>query len=372
MEKNVMERTHVSQRFLGFTIVLLLMFSVSMAFGTSTPPTVNNGNEISAVTVTPSATIVHANGMIMDATTNVTITFDVFDVVTYSAGNANLDLITADIANLITAQITQEVAATATYITYMKTNGKDVDGATVITRNPATDTAKNNGTSTSIIALVSPVTGNNSEGIQICGATAGAMNGVYLYPVEVAFVLKAPISADANFVSVTAGYDVAIHVDLSGTATMTQKILSNFFVANTGASTPNVLSTVNSSAFNTPTASATIGNPISLAGQTVRTLVQANLNQAAIYRMTLVTDQMVNQEGIADANELVSVAVANNTLLAARTAGNTGTETKTLAGNNTPDANVTDITAIATTMFATSERTTAVGITAAGLARNAA
>lgn len=229
-------RKHI---FLGFVIVLLfMMMPVSTVFATiASPPAITDHGNFSAVIAEASATIVHPSELIMDAAAG-TITVNLVNstgaiitstgigspVIKIDAGQIITDLDIASIANMNT--------------------GKNVDGATkVITRN--TDAA-NNGTSTSIFALVSPVTSNNSDWIQISnGATNGAMNGVYFYPVEATFVLKIMIPADAN---------LAINTPTA--------ILSTDNAGNTNA---------------------TIDYSIQ-SGQKVRTLVKANENQAATYR----------------------------------------------------------------------------------------
>jgi len=232
-----------------FGIILVLLFMiplVSMAnMTTESPPAItNNGNEFTLVIATPDATVLsNVDGII----------------------NAGADLITAEIADMTTAQFTSsDIASTANY---MKTNGTDVDDANeVITRNTANFT--DNG---SITANATQVTSNDSENvISISGMTNE----------EVYF----RISADGYFNSVAKSGSIFNKVYASGMVTTLKMPINLVAANNTGSLTPNsVLSTMNS-AINTPTASSTtrtIDYSIQ-ARQKVRTLV--NENQPAAYK----------------------------------------------------------------------------------------
>lgn len=403
--------------FLGITIVLLFMIPAMTAFGMTTSPAAINGDLIS-VSATP-ATIAHTNA-IMDATNACDITYRTVSLVDSKTG---ADLITANITIDVTALNTGiDVASAANY---MKTNGKDVDGANItITRDA--DTA------------VANAIHSSADGYTFMGNTADirSTNGAdaQQFKSEVAFVLKIETSSDAN-VDNNSSVEYAMtntRTDLSGLVTTLKKPI-NLVENNTGAITSNfmvdtaintelrtLIGSTDATAFkvftanlandaanpatltvdnthdsiqnavnNTPMAISTIEYSIPQAGQKVRTLI--NENQVATYRtagtgattaaveqiaMTINsaantyftditdTDLAQNQE-TAYANDLV--AAANNTLLTA--AGITGNAAKTMADNSL-DANLintdTAMTRPATTIY--SDIT--MGIAGAGLALN--
>jgi len=341
-----MKRTHASQGFLGFVIVLLFMTSVSIAFGASTSPPaiIDNGNS-SAIVATPNDQIVHTNA-IMDAT-NAGYNFDVAFMVTTNSG-ADLKV---DLANLTPAQITFNIASTADKT---NTSGQNVDGANLVMRNAAiTDGSLQINANSSVDNTFK----QNVSGIILTngsnGADAQQLNS------EVAFVLKIETSADATvYTNGLADYVMAPNFDLSGTATNVLKKPINSSVANTGAPTSNsVLSTMNSAIYTLPASGIT--------------------NTAIEYSIVLSSGQQMNNQAKnqenTSANDLV--ADANNNLLAASwTAGNTGTDLKT--GNtptvyalNTSDA-TTDATMTRPPTTSYNAEMNAMGIVGAGLALN--
>jgi len=268
-----------------FGIILVLLFMiplVSMAnMTTESPPAItNNGNEFTLVIATPDATVLsNVDGII----------------------NAGADLITAEIADMTTAQFTSsDIASTANMNT-----GKIVEGATEVTRNATT--AQLNGTLMTSATIVQVTNSNNtfsSVNYDIT-LTNGSTNGDNLKQVEaVALVLKLPIPTDANVNNnglAEAVRTLSDNVDLSGSVAATLKMQINF-VANT--------------------------------------------------YYTDITDQAETQEGTAYANELAGVVSENTLLTAAWTAGNTGTKTTTTANSPKNTIDTDAMNRPATTLYA--------------------
>ncbi len=324
--------------FLGFIIVLLFMLPVSLALAmtTASPPTAINGNELTSITADPSATIVHPNAIILDAT-NVGITVD--NSVIYSADNA--DLIPANI-KIDTGQdssvTSEEDASTADYA---KTNGKDVDGANAtITRN--TDTAITDDSS------VANAINSSADGYTFVGNTADIRStkdaDAQQFKSEVAYVLKIVIPAGSNVENNDSVESAMMNTrtDLSGLVTTLKKPI-DLVENNTGAITTLSTNSLVNTAINTPTASATIDYSMLQTGHEVRTLTSEEL--ASTYRMYLsvttsateeiampdlamitsaatiyfiditVTAMVQNQENAAYANDLVVAGIESEAIL---------------------------------------------------------
>jgi len=356
---------------------------------TESPPAItNNGNEFTPVIATPDATVL-AN----------------VDGITINTG---ADLISAEIADMTTAQFTGINLASTT--DKINASGQNVDGAIIMVTKNAT-TASSNGTPMTI-AIILPVTDSNNTyslinyGITLTNGSNGA--DAPQLKSEVAFVLKIEISSGAN-VNLDHGSAESVralsdNVDLYGITVGRLKMPINIDANNTDTDavlTPTTISMVNT-AINTSTAfgtTRTIEYSIPQAGQKVRTLV--NENQAATYRMasagvdattaidaTTATEQiampalaminsaantyftditvtaMVQNQETAYAKDLV--VVANNTLLTASWMGNNiGTKTTTMAENSPMNTIDTDaMNRPATTLYA---EMTARGIAVAGL-----
>jgi len=330
---------------LGITAVLLFMLPVSMALAmtTASPPTAINGNELTSITADPSATIVHTNDTILDAT-NVGITVD--NSVIHSA---NADLIPANI-KMDTGQgssvTSEEVASTADVKTI---NGKNVDGANLVT-------AQNENTANldnlSVMDANSPaVTRNYTEGLNsVYGINpTNSTSDVYFYRIKADLaVLKLPTSAGANFVNRPAEYIVAnFPVDISGLVAAQLKMPIapiNIVANNTRTLTHAVyILSMADTAINATTTSATIEYSMMQAGQKVRTLTSEEL--VATYSMDLgvttsaaeqiavpdlaminsadavyftditVTAMVQNQETVAYANDLVASGIESEAIL---------------------------------------------------------
>jgi len=330
---------------LGLMSLLLFMLPlVSTAIVTTeSPPAAINGNEFALVITNPSATIVYANDMLMDN----------------GASNTNIDLTMADIVNENAAQITgYNVASTAQMNT-----GTIVEGANVVIKGKTTSL---NGTPMTIIANMFPADGFTFFNADIRSKSTGA--DAQQFNSEVAFVLEIEISAGATVDNTgLADYTWARsdNLALSGLVAAELKMPINIFENNTGALTHTVyiLSMANT-ASNPSTANVTIGDPISLAGQSVasRTMISttsgittvdlAMTNSAAtIYSENTVTDWAQNTEGIADAEDLV--AAENNTFLHAADGNTDAIHAKMTAAGNTLTSN-TDTTMIrpVTTLYA--------------------
>jgi len=306
---------------LGLMSLLLFMLPlVSTAIVTTeSPPAAINGNEFALVITNPSATIVYANDMLMDN----------------GASNTNIDLTMADIVNENAAQITgYNVASTAQMNT-----GTIVEGANVVIKGKTTSL---NGTPMTIIANMFPADGFTFFNADIRSKSTGA--DAQQFNSEVAFVLEIEISAGATVDNTgLADYTWARsdNLALSGLVAAELKMPINIFENNTGALTHTVyiLSMANT-ASNPSTANVTIGDPISLAGQSVDS--RATFPSEANGFNTISTDNtfyfdentamVQNEEDRADAEDLV--VVANNTLLPSTWMGNTGTRTTTMVADN--------------------------------------